>query len=61
MNKLRIIKLIVLPVAVVDDGENLKEIEIDQMVVPSDSIDEFVDNGLRKALQSLQDKIESEI
>lgn len=61
MNKLRIIKLIVLPVAVVDDGENLKEIEIDQMVVPSDAIDEFVNNGLRKALQSLQDKIESEI
>lgn len=51
--RVRITKLVVLPVAFVDDGENLVEIEVEPLEVPADQIEEFVKNGLRESLDSL--------
>jgi len=59
MSKVRLVKLIVLPVAVLDDGENLTEIEIEQMTVPSHAIDSFVNGGLKESLDSLMKKFEN--
>jgi hypothetical protein len=60
MKKVRLIKLIVLPVAVLDDGESLTEIEVEQMTVPSEAIEEFVESGLREALRSLAQEFETD-
>ena len=53
MAKVRFVKLVVLPVAVIDDGENLHELEINQLEVPADEIDNFAKSGLRQALDKL--------
>lgn len=53
MTKVRFVKLVVLPVAVLDDGENLHELEIKPLEVRSDEIDDFVEEGLREALDKL--------
>lgn len=60
MKKVRLIKLIVLPVAVIDDGENLTEIEIEQMIVPSNSINKFVETDLKESLELLKKKFEED-
>lgn len=59
MSKVRLVKLIVLPVAVLDDGENLTEIEIEQMTVPSHAIESFINGGLQQSLDSLMKKFEN--
>ena len=51
--RVRITKLIVVPIAFIDDGENLVEIEVEPLEVPADQINEFVTNGLRESLDSL--------
>jgi len=51
--RIRITKLIVLPVVFLDDGENLVEIETEPLEVPASEIGEFVESGLKKALQGL--------
>jgi hypothetical protein len=51
--RVRITKLIVVPIAFIDDGENLVEIEVEPLEVPADQINEFVANGLRESLDSL--------
>ena len=60
MKKVRLIKLIVLPVAVMDDGENLVEIEIEQMTVPGHAIDSFIETGLKESLEALKKKFEED-
>lgn len=60
MKKVRIAKLIVLPVVYVDDGENLVEIDVEQMVVPGDHVEEFVNGGLSAALDSLRAQFETD-
>lgn len=59
MSKVRLVKLIVLPVAVLDDGENLTEIEIEQMTVPSHAIEPFINGGLKESIDSLMKKFQS--
>lgn len=60
MKKVRLIKLIILPVAVLDDGESLTEIEIEQLVIPSDLIDEFIETGFKSSIETLKKKFEED-
>lgn len=53
MTKVRFIKLVVVPFAVLDDGENLHELEIKPLEVPSDEIEAFVTSGLAEAMKTL--------
>lgn len=53
MATLRVVKLVVVPFAVVDDGEHLHEVEIVPLEVPGDKVDDFVGGGLAEALKKL--------
>lgn len=54
MSKVRFVKLVVIPYAVLDDGENLHELDIKPLEVPSTEIAEFVESGLASAMQALE-------
>lgn len=54
MSKVRFVKLVVIPYAVLDDGENLHELDIKPLEVPSVEIDAFVDGGLASAMKALE-------
>lgn len=53
MSKVRLIKLVVVPFAVLDDGENLQELEVKPLEVPSEEIDGFINGGLAEAMKTL--------
>jgi hypothetical protein len=53
MSKVRFVKLVVVPYAVLDDGTNLHELDIKPLEVPSHEIDGFVKSGLASAIEAL--------
>ena len=53
MSKLRIVKLVVVPFVVLDDGEHLHEVEVVPLEVPAEEVDGFVNGGLAEALTKL--------
>ena len=58
MSKVRFVKLVVVPYAVLDDGENLHELDVKPLEVPSTEIDEFVETGLASAMKALENAYE---
>lgn len=53
MSQIRFIKLVVVPFAVLDDGENLHELQVKPLEVPSGEIQGFIDGGLAQAMNDL--------
>lgn len=58
MAKLRVVKLIVAAYVVTDDGEHLHEYPVDPIEVPGSMVDDFVNGGLKKALDKLREQVE---
>lgn len=52
--KLRVIKMVLQPVVVLDDGETLTEIEVQPIVVPWKAWDAYVNGGLAEAMAQLE-------
>lgn len=53
---MRIVKLVVIPFVVIDDGEHLHEVDVKPLEVASGQVDEFVNGGLAEALDKLSEQ-----
>lgn len=59
MSKVRFVKLVVVPFAVLDDGENLHELHVKPLEVPGEEIAGFIESGLAEAMKSLTEAYEA--
>lgn len=55
--KLRVIKMVLQPVIVIDDGETLAEVEVQPVVVPWKAWGAYVNGGLADAIAQLEAKL----
>ncbi len=54
---LRLLKVVVQPVVVVDDGTNLQEVAVDPITVPATEWPTYATNRFKKQLKELQDQL----
>jgi hypothetical protein len=56
--KLRLLKVIVQPVFVLDDGDNLTEVQADPVVVSPEDWPRYPTTGFARAVDALQEQID---
>ena len=56
--KLRLLKVVVQPVFVVDDGENLVEQAADPIVVPASAWPTYANEGFARSVEALREQVE---
>ena len=61
MKQVRLLKVIVQVVVVVDDGEQLEERAVDPVTVPAADWPAFAANGIEDGLKALQAQVEAEL
>lgn len=54
MSTVRIVKMVVAPYAVLDDGTHLTDLDVKPLEVQGGEIEEFVNGGLAQALEALR-------
>ena len=57
MPRMRVVKWLVQPVVMVDDGEHLTEVQVEATAIPAASWEEWTMVGWRAAVEDLQNRV----